>query len=424
MNVLLIGSGGREHTLAWKLKQSPKLKKLFVSPGNAGTATFGINVSVDWRSFEKLKNFLLSEKIEMIIIGPEDPLVEGLHDKILADKQTKHITVIGPKKQASQLEGSKDFAKKFMFRYGIPTANYNSFTLETIEEGIRFLEDIKSPYVLKADGLASGKGVIILDDLNQAISEFKEMLQDEKFGAASKTVLVEEFLSGIECSVFILTDGESYVLLPEAKDYKRIGEGDTGLNTGGMGSISPVSFVDANFMKKVETQIILPTLNGLKNDKIDYNGFIFFGLIKVKGNPYVIEYNVRLGDPETESIIPRLENDLLDLFIASSKQQLKDKTVHFSNKTTAAVMLVSGGYPENYEINKVIYGLDLVKGCLVFHAGTKQNEKGEILTNGGRVLAITAFGNTKKEALANAYREAEKVKFEGKFMRTDLGFDL
>jgi len=424
MNVLLIGSGGREHTLAWKLEQSPKLGKLFISPGNAGTANHGTNVSVDWKNFEALKNFLLSEEIGMLVIGPEDPLVDGLHDRIAADSQTKEIVVIGPKKQAAQLEGSKDFSKEFMFKYGIPTANYKSFTLETMDQGFRFLEDIKSPYVLKADGLASGKGVVILDNLDEALAEFKAMLQDEKFGAASKTVLIEEFLSGVECSVFVLTDGINYISLPEAKDYKRIGEGDTGLNTGGMGSISPVSFADADFMKKVESRIIEPTINGLKNEKIDFSGFIFFGLIKVKGNPYLIEYNVRLGDPETESLIPRLENDLLDLFFAVGEKHLDEKTVQFSSKTTASVMLVSGGYPEAYEKNKVITGLGLVEDCLVFHAGTKQNEQGEILTNGGRVIAITAFGNNREEALTKAYKEAEKVQFEGKYLRSDLGFDL
>jgi len=424
MNVLLIGSGGREHTLAWKLAKSPKLRKLFISPGNAGTAAHGTNISIDWENFDELKNFLLKENINMLVIGPEDPLVKGLHDQILTDSQTSHIAVIGPKKQAALLEGSKDFSKEFMLKYGIPTANYKSFTLETIEHGFRFLEDIKSPYVLKADGLAAGKGVLILNDLNEAIAEFKAMLRDEKFGTASKTVLIEEFLSGIECSVFVLTDGENYKLLPEAKDYKRIGEGDTGLNTGGMGSISPVSFADTEFMKKVKSRIIEPTINGLKNEKIDYSGFIFFGLIKVKGNPYLIEYNVRMGDPETESVIPRLENDLLDLFIAASKKRLSEKEIKFSEKTTASVMLVSGGYPENYEKGKVISGLDLVKDCLVFHAGTKQNYKGEILTNGGRVMAVTAFGNTQKEALDKAYQESEKIQFEGKYLRYDLGFDL
>jgi len=424
MNVLLIGSGGREHTLAWKLNQSPQLNKLFISPGNAGTATVGTNVSLDWKNFDSFKNFLLTQKIEMLVIGPEDPLVYGLHDQIAADMETKHIAVIGPKKLAAQLEGSKDFSKKFMLKYSIPTANYKSFTLETMHQGIRFLEDIKSPYVLKVDGLAAGKGVIILDDLEDAIIEFKALLEDNKFGNASKTVLIEEFLCGIECSVFVLTDGISYKLLPEAKDYKRIGEGDTGLNTGGMGSISPVSFVDDGFMKKVKSRIIEPTLNGLKNEKIDYTGFVFFGLIKVNGNPYVIEYNARMGDPETESVIPRLETDLLDLFIATSEKKLAEKTLQFSNEFTTSVMLVSGGYPEAYEKNKVISGLDLVEDSLVFHAGTKQNEQGDILTNGGRVLAITSFGNTKEEALSKAYKEANKIHFEGKYFRADIGFDL
>lgn len=424
MKVLLIGSGGREHTLAWKINQSPRLSKLFISPGNAGTAEVGTNVSLNWKDFDSFKKFLLFEKIEMIVIGPEEPLVYGLHDQIASDKQTKHIAVIGPKKLAAQLEGSKDFSKKFMLKYSIPTANYKSFTLETMDQGIRFLEDIKSPYVLKVDGLAAGKGVIILDDLEEAIIEFKALLEDDKFGNASKTVLIEEFLSGIECSVFVLTDGISYKLLPEAKDYKRIGEGDTGLNTGGMGSVSPVSFADPDFMKKVKSRIIEPTLNGLKNEKIDYTGFIFFGLIKIKGNPYVIEYNARMGDPETESVIPRLESDLLDLFIATAEKQLAEKLLRFSEQSTASIMLVSGGYPEAYEKNKIISGLDLVKDCLVFHAGTKLNEKGEVLTNGGRVIAITAFGNTKEDALSKAYQEANKIHFEGKYLRTDIGFDL
>ncbi|MFH0999936.1 MAG: phosphoribosylamine--glycine ligase [Bacteroidota bacterium] len=424
MNILLIGSGGREHTLAWKLKQSTLLDKLYISPGNAGTASLGTNINLDWNNFTEFKNFLLSKNIDMVVIGPEDPLVAGLHDKITEDSKIKHIAVIGPKKQGAQLEGSKDFAKEFMAKYGIPTANYKSFTLESLEQGIHFLEDIKSPYVLKADGLAAGKGVIIVDDLNEAITEFRSMLQDQKFGEASNTVLVEEFLSGIECSVFVLTDGDNYLLLPEAKDYKRIGKGDTGLNTGGMGSISPVSFADELFMKKVETRIIQPTISGLKNEKIDYKGFIFFGLIKVKGNPFVIEYNVRLGDPETESIIPRVDNDLLDLFVAASQNKLNEKTINISSKTAASLMLVSGGYPEDYETNKRITGLDLVKDCLVFHAGTKLNEKGELLTNGGRVLAVTAFGENKNEALEKAYQEAEKIHFEGKYFRTDLGFDF
>lgn len=424
MNVLLIGSGGREHTLAWKLAQSPQLQQLFISPGNAGTAKHGTNIAVDWKNFDSLKSFLLSENIKMLIIGPEDPLVAGLHDQIIEDSETKHILVIGPKKKAAQLEGSKDFSKEFMLKYDIPTANYKSFTLETMEEGFKFLEDIKSPYVLKADGLAAGKGVVILDDLDEAIAEFKAMLQDEKFGAASRTVLIEEFLSGVECSVFVLSDGINAVLLPEAKDYKRIGEGDTGLNTGGMGSISPVSFADEIFMKKVKNRIIEPTLNGLKNEKIDFSGFIFIGLIKVNGNPYVIEYNVRLGDPETESVIPRIENDLMDLFIATGEKKLGDVIVKISEKTTASVMLVSGGYPEAYEKNKTITGLDLVEDCLVFHAGTKENNEGKVLTNGGRVLAITAYGNSKEEALNKAYTEAKKIKFEGKYIRTDLGFDI
>ncbi|HAG16963.1 MAG TPA: phosphoribosylamine--glycine ligase [Bacteroidales bacterium] len=424
MNVLLIGSGGREHTLAWKLTQSSKLSKLFISPGNAGTSMHGKNVSLDWRNFKELKAFLLLEEISMVVIGPEDPLVEGLHDQIISDKQTQHIFVIGPKKLAAKLEGSKDFAKEFMQKYAIPTAIYKSFTKETMDQGIRFLEDIKSPYVLKADGLAAGKGVVILDDLDQAIAEFSAMLKDEKFGEASKTVLIEEFLSGIECSVFALTDGKTYKLFPVAKDYKRVGEGDTGLNTGGMGSVSPVSFADETFMKKVETRIIQPTLNGLINEKIDYSGFLFFGLIKVNGNPFVIEYNVRLGDPETESIIPRLETDLLELFQATAEKRLDEIPIQISNQFVSSIILVSGGYPGDYEKNKLISGLNLVKECLVFHAGTKQNENQEILTNGGRVLALTAFGSSKQEALAKVYAEAEKIHFEGKYFRKDIGFDL
>ena len=423
MNVLLIGSGGREHTIAWKLAQSPKLGDLFICPGNAGTANIGQNINLDINDQEKLKIFLLESKIDMIVVGPEIPLVEGIHDKILADNDTKHIAVIGPKKAASQLEGSKDFAKKFMSKYNIPTANYKTFNKENIKQGIQFLEDIKSPYVLKADGLAAGKGVVILDDLNEAIEVFKDMITADKFGDAGHTVVVEEFLSGVELSIFALTDGRSYVLLPEAKDYKRIGEADTGPNTGGMGSISPVPFADEKFMQKVINRVIEPTINGLQNEKLDYQGFVFFGLINVKGNPFVIEYNVRLGDPETESVLPRLKTDLLELFEGVANRNLEKYSIETRPEYAASVMLVSGGYPDVYEKGKTIKNIEALENQVIFHAGTKASED-HTLTNGGRVLAITSLADTMDKALEASYKTAESISFEGKYYRKDLGFDL
>lgn len=423
MNILLIGSGGREHTIAWKLAKSPKLKQLYIAPGNAGTSDFGTNVSLNINDMSVLKAFLLENNIDMVVVGPEQPLVDGIHDLILADDDIKHIAVIGPKKAAAQLEGSKDFAKQFMKKYHIPTAYYQTFNKESLAAGIEFLKDVKSPYVLKADGLAAGKGVVILDDLEEAIQVFTEMITEDKFGTAGHQVVIEEFLSGVELSVFVLTDGKSYVILPDAKDYKRIGEGDSGPNTGGMGSISPVPFADSDFMDLIKVRIIEPTVNGLKNEKLDYQGFIFFGLINVKGHPYVIEYNVRLGDPETESVLPRLKTDLLDLFIAVAERNIGDMEVEFDERVAASVMLVSGGYPDAYEKGKVITGLENTTKSMIFHAGTKE-EDGQIVSNGGRVLAVTSLANNMEEALGKSYKLAEKIQFDGKYFRKDLGFDL
>lgn len=423
MNILLLGSGGREHTMAWKMAQSPSLSKLFICPGNAGTSEIGQNININIQDSEALKTFLLHEKIEMVVVGPEGPLVDGIHDQILADEQTSHIAVIGPKKAAAQLEGSKDFAKKFMNKYHIPTAHHKTFDKESIAAGIEFLKDIKSPYVLKADGLAAGKGVVILDDLNEAIEVFTDMLTQDKFGSAGHQVVIEEFLSGVELSVFALTDGKSYVLLPEAKDYKRIGEGDTGPNTGGMGSISPVLFANKDFMKKVINRIVEPTINGLINEKLDFQGFVFFGLINVQDNPYVIEYNVRMGDPETESVLPRLKTDLVELFKGVANRNLKDYSVETDSRFAASVMMVAGGYPNEYEKGKSISGLDQKEDQIVFHAGTKEHE-GQVVTNGGRVMAIMSLADTMEEALAKSYSLAEKIEYEGKYFRRDLGFDL
>lgn len=423
MNILLIGSGGREHTLAWKIKQSPLLDELFISPGNAGTKDLGININLDIYNHDEFSQFLIENKIKIVVVGPEQPLVDGIHDKIAEDDNLKHITVIGPKKKAAQLEGSKDFSKQFMTKYHIPTASYKTFDKESLNAGIEFLNDIKAPYVLKADGLAAGKGVIILDDLDEATQTLTEMIADEKFGSASQQVVIEEFLSGIELSVFVLTDGDSYVLLPEAKDYKRIGEGDTGLNTGGMGSISPVPFADEQFMSLIKTRIIEPTIYGLKNEKIDYQGFIFFGLINVGGHPYVIEYNVRLGDPETESVLPRLKTDIVALFNAVGDKKLSEYTTEFDSRTAASVMLVSGGYPGSYEKGKKMSGLKAVDDQILFHAGTKYQD-GKTLTNGGRVIAITSLADNMKNALSKSYNTAEKIDFDGKYYRKDLGFDL
>jgi phosphoribosylamine--glycine ligase len=425
MNILLLGSGGREHALAWKLSQSPLLTNLYIAPGNAGTAQFGKNIPVSVNDFPAVKATVLNQKINMVIVGPEDPLVNGIHDFFKADPDIQHVPVIGPVKQAAMLEGSKDFAKQFMHRHGIPTARYQTFDRTNIHEGHHFLKSLSPPYVLKADGLAAGKGVLICQTLEEATREFTGMLEEERFGPASQKVVIEEFLAGIELSVFILTDGKNYLLLPEAKDYKKIGEGDTGPNTGGMGSVSPVPFADTLFMDKVEQQVIKPTMNGLRAEGIDYKGFIFFGLIKVNDHPFVIEYNCRMGDPETESVIPRIQNDLVRLFNAVANQSLETEIISVSPLTTATVMLVAEGYPNAYEKGMVITGQEQVDGSLVFHAGTKLNTvTGETVANGGRVMAVTSFGKTMHEALAKSYENAAKIDFKGKHYREDIGFDL
>ncbi len=423
MNILILGSGGREHTLAWKLNQSKKLDKLFIAPGNAGTAEIGTNLNIDVNDFISIKKVVLQYAITMIIVGPEDPLVNGIHDFVINDSELQHVAVIGPKKAGAQLEGSKDFSKQFMKRHNIPTAKYKSFTNQTLEEGYQFLEELQAPYVLKADGLAAGKGVLILYSLEEAKSELKEMLSNQKFGLASSKVVIEEFLDGIEMSCFVLTDGKNYISLPNAKDYKRIGEGDTGLNTGGMGAISPVPFADAVFLKKVEERVIKPTINGLQQDTIDYQGFIFIGLIKVNDEPLVIEYNVRLGDPETEVIIPRLKTDLLDIFIATAEQKLDTIDIEFDKRSATTVMLVSGGYPEAYQKGKEIKGINTVKDSIVFHAGTIAKEN-KVISNGGRVIAITSYGDTFEEALQKSYSSIDKITFEDMNFRKDIGFDL
>jgi len=422
MNVLIVGSGGREHAIGWKIKQSPKLTQLFFAPGNPGTSELGINLTVDIGNFSDIKREVLENEIDMMIVGPEAPLVAGLHDFFSQDPDLQYVKVIGPKKSGAMLEGSKDFAKQFMMRHNIPTARYASFRKDTAEEGFRFLKSLQPPYVLKADGLAAGKGVLILDSLEHAQDSLWEMLVG-KFGEASRTVVIEEFLSGIELSVFILTDGKDYLLLPEAKDYKRIGEGDTGLNTGGMGAISPVPFADDLFMEKVKTRIIEPTLKGLQDENIEYCGFIFFGLINCDGDPYVIEYNVRMGDPETEAVILRIESDLLELFDAAAGKKLSEKNLVISPVTAATIMLVSGGYPGDFEKGKIITGYDKTSDCILFHAGTRL-EFGKLKTNGGRVLAVSATGNNMAEALQKARENAEIVDFDGKYFRNDIGFDL
>ncbi len=425
MNILILGSGGREHALAWKLAQSPKAGQIFIAPGNAGTALTGTNVPINPSDFESIKTFVIEKEVDMVIVGPEIPLVEGIRDFFAADKLLHDVMVIGPGSQGARLEGSKDFAKQFMKRHGIPTAAYGTFTRETLEEGERFLENLRPPYVLKADGLAAGKGVLILQTLDEAKTELKNMLLHAKFGKASGKVVIEEFLDGIELSVFVLTDGTHYIRLPEAKDYKRIGLGNTGLNTGGMGSISPVPFANEEFLGKVEERIIRPTIQGLKEENIPYQGFIFFGLMNVNNDPYVIEYNCRMGDPEAESVIPRIQSDLLDLFEKTAKGTLKEAELEVDERYAASVMLVSGGYPGSYQKGKVIEGLGNLNNCIVYYAGaSKDVENEQIKTSGGRVMAITAFGQSMEEALQNAYSNVEQVRFEGKYYRNDLGFDL
>ena len=423
MNILILGSGGREHAFALKLSESTKVNQLFVAPGNAGTSQIAINVNINPIDFNAVKETVLNNNIEMVVVGPEAPLVEGIHDFFLADSELKRIPVIGPKKDGALLEGSKDFSKIFMEKHNIPTAKYQSFTKKNLVEGFTFLETLNAPYVLKADGLAAGKGVLILDSLDEAKKELEEMVSNQKFGEASSTVVIEEFLEGIELSVFVLTDGKSYKILPSAKDYKRIGEGDKGLNTGGMGAISPVPFASQEFLQKVEERIVKPTVKGLQEDGIDDRGFIFIGLMNGDGNPKVSEYNVRMGDPETEAVLPRIESDLFDLFQGVGNQTLHEKSFSVTNKTATTVMLVSGGYPEAYEKDKQITGLESVKESIVFHAGTTTHHN-TVVTSGGRVMAITSFGDSIEEALAKSYASIDKIRFEKMNYRKDIGFDL
>jgi len=423
MTILLLGSGGREHAFAWKMVQSPLCEKLFVVPGNAGTAAIAENVAISATDFEAVKALVLKENISLVVVGPEDPLVKGIYDYFKNDESLKHIPVIGPSKLGAQLEGSKEFAKEFLMKHNIPTAAYDSFTAETVEKGCDFLETLQPPYVLKADGLAAGKGVLIIQDLEEAKTELRNMLVHSKFGAASSKVVIEEFLDGIELSCFVLTDGKNYKILPTAKDYKRIGEGDTGLNTGGMGAVSPVPYVDDVLMEKIETRIVKPTIEGFQKDGIEYKGFVFIGLINVKNEPIVIEYNVRMGDPETEVVVPRLKSDLVELFLSVADQKLGDFNLEVDSRSATTVMLVSGGYPEDFERGKVISGLENVTDSIVFHAGTKL-DNGNVVTNGGRVIAVTSYGDNFQEAIKKSYQNIDKLSFDKMYFRKDIGFDL
>ena len=423
MTILLLGSGGREHALAWKMLQSSKCSKLFVAPGNAGTASIATNISIQTTDFESIKAFVIKEKIEMVVVGPEDPLVAGIFDFFKNDDELKSIPVIGPSKEGAKLEGSKEYAKEFLIKHKIPTAAYDSFTASTVEKGCKFLETLSPPYVLKADGLAAGKGVVILNDLNEAKTELRNMLVHQKFGNASSKVVIEEFLDGIELSCFVLTDGKNYKILPTAKDYKRIGEGDTGLNTGGMGAVSPVPFADAVLMEKIETRIVKPTIEGLQKDGIEYKGFVFIGLINVKGEPMVIEYNVRMGDPETEVVMPRIKSDLVELFLAVANEKLDEVLLEIDSRSATTIMVVSGGYPEDFEKGKKITGIENVLDSIVFHAGTKLDNV-NIVSNGGRVLAVTSYGNDFQEAIKKSYQNIGKLHFDKMYYRKDIGFDL